>query len=265
MLQQTLGILGTGALGGAMARGLLRSAAVSADRLVLANRSGRLAGFESWHGVRITTDAALLGQSCDIVLLALPPAATRGLSLPYEHALILSVMAGITRARLGEITGSARVVRGMSNPAAEAGLAYSPWVASPGLSEADRQLAEAVYGGCGLTDEVPDEDQIDRFTAITGPVPGFVASFAECMTAYATANGVAPAIAVRAVLQLFRASGIAMSEAGTPPDAHVDDMIRYAGTTAAGLEAMRASPLRQAIADGLDAAVTKARSIAKDR
>jgi pyrroline-5-carboxylate reductase len=263
-LSQTLGVIGTGALGGAMARGMLRSGAVSPDRLVLANRSGTAEGFDRWPSVRFTTDAGSLGESCDIVLLALPPAATRGLLLPLEKALILSVMAGVTRARLSEITGSARVVRGMSNPAAEVGLAYSPWVAAPGLSEADRRLAQAVYESCGLADEVPDEEQVDRFTAITGPVPGFVAYFADCMVANATANGVAPKIAARAVLQLFRASGITMAEAGQPPRIHVEQMIRYAGTTAAGLEVMQASPLEDAVAAGLDAAVARAKTIADE-
>ena len=45
------------------------------------------------------------------------------------------------------------------------------------------------------------------------------------------------------------------------PADHVQQMIDYAGTTAAGLEAMRNSPIREAIAEGLDAAVEKARTL----
>lgn len=264
-LDQTLGILGTGALGGAIARGILRSGTVSPDRLVLANQSGRLRGFEEWPDLAVNTDVALLGGRCGIILLALPPKATQGLTLPYDKALILSVMAGVTLAQLRKITGSVRVVRGMSNPAADIGLAYSPWVASAEVSEEDRRHVRAIYSGFGLADEVGDEDQIDHFTAITGPVPGFVAYFADCVAAYAMTNGIAPAVAVRAVLQPFRASGLLMAEAGTPPSVHVDDMMRYAGTTASGLQAMQSSPLKRIIADGLDAAVEKAKSIANDR
>lgn len=259
---QTLGLIGSGMLGGAMARGMLRSGVVAPERLRIANRSGRLSGFDAWPQVTIATDAVALVPSCDVILLALPPAATVALTLPAANSLILSVMAGVSLARLQEITGSTRVVRGMSNPAAEKGLAYSPWVAADTVSAEDKALARALFGGCGLTDEVPNEDQIDRFTALTGPVPGFVAFFAESMAAHARQHGVAPETADRAIRQLFRASGELMAEGDATPADHVDEMIAYAGTTAAGLEAMQRSPLALAVSAGLDAAYEKAKRIA---
>jgi hypothetical protein len=41
---------------------------------------------------------------------------------------------------------------------------------------------------------VPDEELIDHFTAVTGPVPGFVAYCAECMVQYALKHGIDPVI-----------------------------------------------------------------------
>ncbi|WP_245943866.1 pyrroline-5-carboxylate reductase family protein [Acuticoccus kandeliae] len=97
---------------------------------------------------------------------------------------------------------------------------------------------------------------------MTGPVPGFVAYFAECMAAYARREGVAPDVAERAVRQLFRGSGALLATTPESPAEYVEAMIRYAGTTAAGLLAMRASPIEAAVAEGLDAATQKARAIA---
>jgi pyrroline-5-carboxylate reductase len=45
----------------------------------------------------------------------------------------------------------------------------------------DRPVVRALFSACGAADEVPSEDQIDVFTAITGPVAGFVAFFADWM------------------------------------------------------------------------------------
>ena len=118
-----------------------------------------------------------------------------------------------------------------------------------------------LFAACGLTDEISDEAQIDTFTALTGPVPGFVAYFADCMIAYATKRGIEPAIADRAIRQLFRASGTVLAGEGASPGEHVREMIDYAGTTAAGLVAMRGSPIAASIEDGLDAATTKAREL----
>ena len=98
-------------------------------------------------------------------------------------------MAGVGVAQLQDLAGTATVVRAMSSPAAELGLAYSPWYAAPGVGVEDKALVSRLFAACGVTDEVPEEAQLDTFTAITGPVPGFVALFADSMRAYAVRQG----------------------------------------------------------------------------
>ena len=78
----------------------------------------------------------------------------------------------------------------------------------------------------------------------------------------AVKRGIPPAIAERAVRQLFHACGVLLDGSPKAPAQHVDDMIAYAGTTAAGLLAMRGSNLAQAIGQGLEAAYRRARAIA---
>lgn len=109
---------------------------------------------------------------------------------------------------------------------------------------------------------MPNEEQIDHFTALTGPVPGFVAYYADCMVGYAVKHGIDPAIAHRAIRQLFHAGGVILAESKASPEEHVRDMITYEGTTAAGLEVMKASPLAASIEEGLQAAYQKAQRIA---
>lgn len=258
----SLGIIGgTGMLGSAIARGLLRSGALGPDGLWVSSRSGGAAGLDADGPVRATDDSQALADACEIVLLSVPPAAAAGLRVDARDRLIVSVMAGVTVDRLREITSAERIVRAMSSPAAEHRLAYSPWLATPGVSTEDRERIAALFGAVGLTDEVPDEGQLDLFTAMTGPVPGFVAFYADCMVRFAVDRGVEPATAERAVRQLFRAAGFVLTDDPLSPAEHVRQMIDYAGTTAAGLEAMQAGQLADAIAHGLDAAVERARSI----
>ena len=106
---------------------------------------------------------------------------------------------------------------------------------------------------------MPNEEQVDLFTALTGPVPGFVAYYADCMVEYALKRGIDPTVANRAMRQLFHASGVTLAQSRASPGEHVREMIDYAGTTAAGLEAMKASPLAASIEQGLEAAYQKAR------
>lgn len=252
---------GSGMLGSAIARALLTKKAVTPENLWISNRSGSRAGFEDAPGVQVTADNQELAEACDVVLLSVPPALVPGIGITAPDKLVVSVVAGISIARLQELTGAGRVVRAMSSPAAAHSLAYSPWVASAELTGEDRRRVTALFAACGVTDEIAEESQIEFFTAMTGPVPGFVAFFAKCLQDCAEAEGVAPQVAERAVRQLFLAAGTMMSEGAASPADHVEEMIDYAGTTAAGLEAMAASGISEDVAKGLAASVEKTRAM----
>ncbi len=258
----SIGIVGgSGALGGAIARALLRERYVTPERLWISSRSGNTSGFEEWPGTRFTTRNQELVDACQVVVLSVPPHLASSLGIDAENRLVVSVMAGVSIEQIEQQTRAQRIVRAMSSPAAEFGLAYSPWCVSTAVSDKDREWARGLFEACGLTDEVPNEEQIDLFTALTGPVPGFVAYYADCMVAYAVKHGIDPGIADRAMRQLFQASGVILAETEATPGEHVREMIAYAGTTAAGLEAMKASTLATSIEQGLEAAYQKARNI----
>lgn len=254
-----LGIVGTGDLGGALVRGMLCGGAVTAAEVRAATRSGGpVAGCP---GVTAGTDPAAVAADSDVLILAVPPAQAGTLEVRAPGALVVSVMAGVTLARLRALTGSGRAVRAMLSPAAELGLAHVSLAAAEAVSADDRAVLRRLFGACGSVDEVPEE-QIDLFTALTGPVPGFVAACAAAMAGWARARGIDPAVADRAVRQLFLASGTVMAATEPTPEARVREMIDYAGTTAAGLERLGAGDFARELAAALDAAVARARDIA---
>jgi pyrroline-5-carboxylate reductase len=244
-------------LGEAIARGWLASG-MAPERILLMNRSGRCPALPE---LEVTTKAQVVQDRAEAILLCVPPAALGGLSLHVPDRLVLSVVAGATLDRLQALTGTSRVIRAMSSPAAALGLAYSPFVASAAVTAADRALATALLRAIGKTDEVTEEGHIDLFTALTGPVPGFVAAFAEAMAATARAEGVDAQVADRAIRQLIRASGEIFARDAMTPAEHVQEMIDYAGTTAAGLSALTASPFAECVAKAIRAATERARSI----
>ena len=262
-LTHPIGIVGgNGALGSALARALLRSRTVSPSNLHVSCRSGAAPTLAEWGSVRVTDVNQDLADACDTLILAVPPAAIESIAIRAPGCLLISVMAGVPADRILGLTGARAVIRAMSSPpAADMRLAFSPFWAGPGTTSADRGTATKLLATTGETVEVDSEDQIDRFTALTGPVPGFLALFAEVMQDYAERHGTPPDVAATAIRQLFRAGGEIIGASDVPPAAHVQEMIAYAGTTAAGLRVMRDGPLADAVAAGLDAAVAKAREL----
>ena len=257
-----IGIIGgSGMLGQTIVKGLMRDGRLAADRIWTSNRSGSRSGFEEWPDITFTTDNQELCRACEVVVLSVPPKLLDTVRIDARNRLVISVMAGITIERIADDTRARSIIRAMSSPAAEIGLAYSPWFASADATREDREIAAWLFSAVGLTDEVPREADIDIFTAMTGPVPGFVARFAEAMTIYAEKNGIDRAVAERAICQLFLAAGTLMSRGPQTPADHVSQMIAYAGTTAAGLLTMQDSGIDACVAAGLDAAVQEAQRI----
>ena len=253
---------GTGQLGSAIATAWLESGCVKPRQLWISNRSGTAAGFESWPEITFTASNQLLAGACDVILLSVPPALVETVSISAPGKLVLSVMAGVSRERLKTLTGSEKVVRAMSSPAAGKQLAYSPWCAASSLSQEDRDLVQSLLSTCGPSDEVQDEQQIEVFTAITGPVPGFAAFFADCIVDYARSNGVDRHIAERAAKQLILSAGQIMAGDTRSPAEHVQEMVDYAGTTAAGLIKLKELGVSDLISEGLEASTERVRTIA---
>lgn len=253
---------GNGALGSAIGTALL-DAALAEGPLWIASRSGTAGPLEG-RNVRVTTVPAELAAACDVIFLSVPPAAARLIGLTAPDALVVSVMAGITMDRLQALTGASRIVRAMSSPAAARGLAFSPWIASDTVTAADKALVHRLFAACGETAEVVEESHLDLFTALTGPVPGFVAYFADCMVRFATDRGVAPDIADHAVRQLFLAAGRSLADDPETPAEQVRAMVAYAGTTAAGLRAMQDSPLAGIVAEALEAVAQRAAALGQE-
>ena len=259
-----VGIIGgTGQLGSAIATAWLETRTVLPENLWVSNRSGGAGSLAKWEEIRSTTDPQQLAANCDVIVLCVPPAEANSLKLAAGDAIVISVMAGVELSDLMSISGTNRVVRAMSSPAAAFQLAYSPWIAPHSLSEDDTALVTRLLSACGLTDRIPTEDQIDHFTAMTGPVPGFVAYFADAVYEHAVKQGIADHVAQRAVQQLFLASSHVLAREGGPPREFVQEMIDYDGTTAAGLRALDQGPLKEAVSEGLVAAYDRTRSIGK--
>ncbi|MPT23967.1 MAG: pyrroline-5-carboxylate reductase, partial [Starkeya sp.] len=136
---QNVGLIGAGQLGGAIGAGLLRAGVVVPGHVWVATRSGPAGELAGVPGVNWTADVERLAARCEVILLALPPAAGRALRFAGAGRLVVSVMAGVRIDELIAISGGARVVRAMSSPAAALGMAYSPFFAGEGLNGVDRE------------------------------------------------------------------------------------------------------------------------------
>ena len=254
-----VGIVGAaGWLGGAIAQALLDRQFVDPSGLTLSYRSKRPPRFA---GASWTKDNQQLADKSDVIVVSVRPADWPSLSIDADGKLVISVMAGIRLEQLAARLGTDRVVRSLPNAAAEVGRSYTPWVASAAVTGSDRTLVSAIFSTCGLSDELRGEADIDYMTGLSGSGPAFPALLAAAMMRDAVSRGIPAAIARRAVTSVLIGTGSLFERSGEDPSETVETFVAYRGTTAAGIEAMRANGFDGAVAEGLSAALQKSVSM----
>jgi pyrroline-5-carboxylate reductase len=250
-----IGIIGGGGwLGGSIAHAIVNADVVSVDELALSYRSQQPT---SIPGAYFTRDNQKLVERSDVVIVSVRPVDWNSIALSAKDRLVISVMAGIRLTQISEQLQTKRVVRSLPNAAAEVARSYTPWVGTPHLTEGDRAIVRSIFMACGTTDELATETDIDYLTGLSGSGPAFPALLATAMMNDAMTRGIDPLIARRAVGAVLIGTGHLWEKRNEDPVAVVDTFVRYQGTTAAAIEAMRAAGFDSAVSKGLSAALRK--------
>lgn len=250
-----IGIIGgQGWMGRALGMALLEQDVVPPDRLVVSSRSGHGEAYRDWPEVRCVKDNRELVALADVIVLSVRPVDLAGLDIDAHDKLVISLLAMASLQEVASQVGSLRVVRAMPNAAAEIRRAYFPWFAAHQVTDADKQLVQALLGSCGTARELPTERDLDYLTALSGAGPAYPALLAQSMLEHARSAGLSDEIASEAVMQTLVGGSLLLETLGADPGDMVERLIAYDGTTAKGLSKMKEEGIRRAIHRGLDAA-----------
>lgn len=254
-----IGVIGGGGwLGGAIVQSILDAGLASPERVTLSFRRARPARFQDLYW---TQDNQELADRSDVIIVSVRPADWPSLAVRAGETLVISVMAGIRLSQLSEQFEARRVVRALPNAAAEVGRSFTPWIASPDVTEQDRSVVRGIFGACGSDAEMANEAEIDYLTGLSGSGPALPALLASAMMRDAMARGLSRKIARRAVTAVLIGAGRLLERHDECPADTVETFVRYRGTTAAAIEAMRAVGFEDAVGDGLSAAFRKSASM----
>ncbi|MFT3691307.1 pyrroline-5-carboxylate reductase family protein [Paenirhodobacter sp.] len=258
-----IGIIGaTGWLGSALGARLLSNQIVRPGDLVLLNRSGPHADYHGHADVIWARNVADLAAQSDVIVVSVRPEDWSRLTLRAEGRLVLSFMAGVDAATLAGCGG--RIVRAMPNAAAGIGASYSPFWASEGVTDADRDTVRHLLSAIGTTDELTHEAEIDLMAALPGSGAAYPALMAAAMAGFMRAQGVSEATAWRAAEAAVTGGARLLEGRITEAPALLAAYRAYRGPTEAGLDAAEAAGFNQAIEAALTAATEKSRQMTRD-
>jgi pyrroline-5-carboxylate reductase len=255
-------------MGEAIAAGLVRSGALPASSIVIAepdvSKRDRLC---AEHGVHCVADGAAALAGADVVIIAVKPqvidSVLTDLAASVGGALVVSIAGGVTCARIeSHLPAGARVVRVMPNTPALVGAGMSIVSGGSEATDADMDIVEVLFAAVGDVIALPESAQ-DACTAISGCGPAYMALFVDALARAGVREGLSREIAERLALQTMAGTVELIRATGQHPEQVIDAVSSPGGSTIAAVTELEARGVRAAIASAVRAAVVRSRELGR--
>ncbi len=260
-----LGIIGGGVMGEAILSRLLQCGVYAPDAVAVSDRQGeRCQWLHGQYGVYATTDNRQLSQA-QVLLLAVKPQALGQVfqelgDQPVAAELVISIVAGVNLARLGEYLPKKAIARVMPNTPARVGAGISA-IAVNALVTPDQQAqVRQIFGCVGAVVEVP-EVLLDAVTGLSGSGPAYVAVIIEALADGGVRMGLPRAIAQELAVQTVWGTAQLIKATGLHPAQLKDQTASAGGTTIAGLAVLEKYALRSALIEAVTTATQRSREL----
>ena len=266
-------ILGAGSMGGAILQCLAASGVV--PRVTVTNRTReKAAALVDLDGV---TSIALADEpdgnagataAADIVLIGVKPTMVPDLLREIAPslrpgAIVVSLAAGVTIATFeGILPPGTPVIRSMPNTPAVVGKAVTGIASGANTTREQVALVRRLFETCGVVIEVP-EGQIDALSTISGSGPAYVFLLIEELTKAARGKGFDEAEARLMAEQTFIGAAALLEASGEDPAELRRRVTSPNGTTERAIAVLHAARLDVVFESATDAALVRARELAK--
>ena len=257
----TFGFIGTGNMGGALARAARKK--LPGENILLANRTAAKAEALAAELGCAAVDNAAAAQA-DFVFLGVKPYLVAGLmeeispvlSARTDRFVLVSMAAALTISDLRQRgCGDYPLIRIMPNTPSAIGEGVIFYTCD-GVTEAERQTFLEAMSGAGRL--LPLDDHLmDAGSAVAGCGPAFVDLFMEAMADGGVACGLSRPMAMECAAQTLIGAAKLMLATGTHPGALKDAVCSPSGATIQGVRTLEKAGFRGAVIDAVIAAYEK--------
>jgi pyrroline-5-carboxylate reductase len=253
-----IGFAGAGSMAAAIARGWAGAERGPEAMFFCDLDRERAASLAAEVGGETRESLPELAAACDVVLLAVKPAALDDVAAELEGRApaILSVLAATTTARLGEAFPSVPVLRVMPNQPVEVRrgvICHPPPARMP--AELEAGLLE-LLGALGTVVAL-DEERMEAAMAVMSCPPAYAARFAAALARAGEAEGLDALLSIEMVAETLAGTAELLSRHA--PEAIERAVAPPGGATEAGLRALEHGGFDRAIAAAVEASLERFR------
>ena len=268
-MYQTIGFIGTGNMGSAIAWAAAWSK--QAQRVLLANRTPIKAESLAAQlpGAALSTNEEI-ARSAQLIFLGVKPQMMQLVLDPLEPVLrkredrfiLVTMAAGLSCERIRDILDmDCPVIRMMPNTPAAIGAGVIQYCGL-GVTMEELDSFAALLAPAGLVDPVP-EGLIDAASALSGCGPAFAYLFIEALADGGVACGLPRDKALSYAAQMAEGAARMVLETGKHPGELKDAVCSPGGTTIQGVRVLEDRSFRAAAMDAVIAAYEKTLKLAK--
>ncbi|HET7824359.1 MAG TPA: pyrroline-5-carboxylate reductase [Anaeromyxobacter sp.] len=265
--KKKIAILGSGNMGEALVKGLLRAGKTQPEALVCSDpRAERREELQKRYAVHVTADSRAAAAQCDISVIAVKPQAIDVLLEEIAPAvdakkLVISIAAGVPIAAIARKLGAGvRIIRTMPNTPALVGAGATALARGPHATDGDLEQALALFEAVGVA-VVVEEHHLDAVTGLSGSGPAFVFMAIEALADGGVKVGLARPVALALAAQAVMGSAKLVLETGEHPGRLKDQVTSPGGTSIAGCHVLEAGGFRAALIAAVEAATIRSREL----
>jgi len=227
-------IIGAGALGGALAKGLSKAG----FRVTAADANTERFEYLKLDGIELISDNARAISEGEVVLFALKPHIILGVA--KEHANLLkgkfciSLAAAVNLDMLKKAAPEARWMRAMTNLCVELNCAFTGITKSDATTDADLAWITETFELLGEV-EIVEEKSLDAITALAASAPAFFVTLMEALAMGGIYTGLPKDLAYRGAMSAMLGAARLSMASGKHPATLRDDVCTPGGVTIEGI------------------------------
>ena len=264
-----IGFIGSGNMGGAIARGIVKSGVVPGRDVylydVLPAASASLASDIGGTAVKTPEE---LTASAELFVLAVKPVyvkdALRACYAGLAGKAVVSIVAGLSGAALSkQLPEGARCLQTMPNTPAMVGEGVTALCEETTLTQEELDFVRRMFSAIGRVYTLPAR-LIEAESAVAGSGPAYAAMFIEAMADGGVLLGLPRAQAMEMAAQTLIGTAKMMLESGRHPGAIKDMVCSPGGTTIEAVRALESGAFRASTIEAVIAAGEKALAIKRE-
>ena len=253
-----LAIIGTGNMGGAIARALAAGKYATCPDITCTVRSSEKLEALAAYGFNATSDNRKAVKGADMIVFAVKPwmmeEVVRDVApfMDLSNQIVASVAAGVTFEQLAQwLGGEAAMFRIIPNTAIEVGSGVT-FISSCNASSAQKTMILDMFSQMGYALEV-EESMMAAGTALASCGIAYAMKYIQAASCGGEALGFSAEQARKVVEYTVKGAADLLIATGADPQVEIDKVTTPGGMTQKGLAAMEQAGFSQAIADGLNA------------